>query len=157
MDNLSSPPFALVTFRHVKAWFTHLLDRRQITPCLDSKLLSIFMNQTFQILIFTPANDHFISVWKLQDHYVSYTSDSINFIHQCIKEIWVFNKTITFNIQKVDVDNRVTATQALPELCSDMLKLLAEWLTMQTLISWLLKEKFDLGVHCLLRHFCPNI
>ena len=69
----------------------------------------------------------------------------------------MFNKTITFNIPKVDVDNRVTATQALPELCSDMLKLLAEWLTMQTLISWLLKEKFDLGVHCLLRHFCPNI
>ena len=36
-DNLSSPLFALVIYRHVKNWFTHLLDRSQTTSCLDSK------------------------------------------------------------------------------------------------------------------------
>ena len=37
-NNLSSPLFARVTYRHVKNWFTHLLDRSQTISCLDSKL-----------------------------------------------------------------------------------------------------------------------
>ena len=58
-DNLSSPLFASVTYRHVKNWVTHSLDRNQ-TSCLDSKLLLTFINQNFQIMIFTLVNDHFI-------------------------------------------------------------------------------------------------
>ena len=58
-DNLSSLLFALVTYRHVKHWFTHLLDRSQ-TLCLDSKFILIFKNQKFQFMTFTLANDHFI-------------------------------------------------------------------------------------------------
>ena len=58
-DNLLSLPFALVTYRHVKNWFTHLRDRSQITSCLDSKLFLIFMNQKFQFMIFTLAIDSF--------------------------------------------------------------------------------------------------
>ena len=60
-DNLSSPLFALVIYRHVKNRFTHLLDRIQTTSCSDSKhFFLIFMNQKFQYMIFTLANDHFI-------------------------------------------------------------------------------------------------
>ena len=42
---LSSSLIALVTYRHVKNWFTHLLDRRPTTSCLDSKLFLIFKNK----------------------------------------------------------------------------------------------------------------
>ena len=52
-DNFSSPLFSIVTYRYVKNRFTHLLDRCQITSCLDSKLFSIFMNQKFQFMIYT--------------------------------------------------------------------------------------------------------
>ena len=58
--DLSSPPFALVNYWHVKNWFTHLSDRIQITSYLDSKLLLIFMNKKFQFMTFTLTNDHFI-------------------------------------------------------------------------------------------------
>ena len=34
-DNLSCLLFALVTYRHVKNWFTHLFDRNQRTLCLN--------------------------------------------------------------------------------------------------------------------------
>ena len=61
-DNLSSQLFALVTYRHMKNWFTHLLDRSQITSCLDSKLFLILMYQKFKFMMFTLANNHFI-VW----------------------------------------------------------------------------------------------
>ena len=37
-DNLSSPLFALGTYRHVKNWFTHLLDKSQTTSWLDSNI-----------------------------------------------------------------------------------------------------------------------
>ena len=43
-DNLSSLPFAFLTFRHVNNWFTHFLDRSQITACLDSNLFLIFIS-----------------------------------------------------------------------------------------------------------------
>ena len=45
--------FALVIYNHEKNWFTHLLDRSQITSCLDSKLFLTFMNQKFQFMTFT--------------------------------------------------------------------------------------------------------
>ena len=51
---------ALVTYRPVKNWVSHSLDTSQITSCLDSKLLLIFMNQNFQFMTFTLANDDFI-------------------------------------------------------------------------------------------------
>ena len=57
-DNLSL--FALLTNRHVKNWFTHLLDRSQTTSCLDSKLFLNTYEPKISIYDIILANDHFI-------------------------------------------------------------------------------------------------
>ena len=61
-DNLLSSLFALVTYVYVKNWFTHLKDRGQTTSCLDCNFFLTQMDQKFQIMIFTLADDHF-TVW----------------------------------------------------------------------------------------------
>ena len=74
---LIDPSFCFMTYRHVKNWFTLLLDRSQTTSCLDSKLflyIFIFINQKFQFMIFTIAMTILLSdiqVWPWPSTYLN--------------------------------------------------------------------------------------
>ena len=48
-DNFSSLLFALVTYKHVKNWFTHSLHKSQTTSCLDSNFFLILFTINFYL------------------------------------------------------------------------------------------------------------
>ena len=121
-DNLSSPLFALVTYRHVRNWITHLLDGSQTKSCSDSK--QFFFNiyePTFQFMIFTLANDHFI-VWpssvtltfNLLEQMVQMNNCAKLFWNQCIN-IQVMTWTSSIYDHSIISPSSVALTFNLPE------------------------------------------
>ena len=101
-DNLSSLPFALVTYRQVKNWFTHLLDRSQTAPCLNSTL---FHTYGPKISIFDMlANDHFI-VWPSSNTLTFNLPEKMFQMNNCAKLFEIHEKYTSYGLYKSRYDH----------------------------------------------------
>ena len=133
---LSSPLIALVTYRHVKNWFTQFNRQKPNNIMLRQQTFFLtFMNRNFQFMIFTLVNDHFL-VWPSWVILTFNWPEQMFQMNNCAKlflnpfiNIGVMAQTSSIYDHFIIWPSGVTLTFNLPEdqMCQIILKSMHKW------------------------------